>query len=168
MEFFKWVDSSLVFVFQVGWIEIVARAVGDPLGNFLRNLFENPTVYIPSTGTVKAVVFVLFGIWLFSFLIWDFILTMFKQYEFMRIGESNVFDLKREVQTFLLGIVFIGWGLYYLYGWFDEPGMGTWLVGGAVLLLSGWANRSLSTRWMVADWEPLERENGEKLEGEDN
>jgi len=154
MEFFKWVDSSFVFVFQVGWIEIVARAVGDPLGNFLRNLFENPTAYIPSTGTVKAVVFVLFGIWLFSFLIWDFILTMFKQYEFLRIGESNVFDFKREVQTFLLMIVFIGWGLYYLYGWFDEPGLGTWLVGGAAWLVAAWFNRSRTNRWLGTAWNP--------------
>ncbi len=33
----------LGFVFQIGWIEIVARPVGDPLGNLFRNIGKNPT-----------------------------------------------------------------------------------------------------------------------------
>lgn len=110
---------------------------------------------------IRIIAFALFGVWLFSFLIWDFILSIFKQYEFMCSGDSNVFDVKREVQTFLLMIVLIGCGFYYLYGWFDKPDLGAWLIGGAVLLLSVWANRSLSNRWMVAEWEHLDGKHGE-------
>ena len=87
MEFLKWVYSSLVFVFQVGWFEIVTRPVGDPLGNLFRHIAENPTEYLPSAGTVKDVIFIIVGAWLFSFLLWDFILSMFKQYELMRKGD---------------------------------------------------------------------------------
>ena len=105
---------------------------------------------------IRIIAFALFGVWLFSFLLWDFVLSIFKQYELLRNHQSNVFDFKREVQTFLLMIVLIGCGFYYLYGWFDKPDLGTWLIGGAVLLLSVWANRSLSTRWMVAVWESLD------------
>ena len=105
---------------------------------------------------IRIIAFALFGVWLFSFLLWDFVLSIFKQYELLRKHQSNVFDFKREVQTFLLMIVLIGWGFYYLYGWFDKPDLGTWLIGGAVLLLSVWANRSLSTRWLVAVWESLD------------
>jgi len=156
MEFIDFVDRILAFIVPHGSMEVAPKQLGDSVGDFLRNLFENPTSYIPSTGTVKALVFALFGIWLFSFLIWDFILTMFKQYEFLRIGKSNVFNFKREIQTFLLMIGFVGWSYYYLYSLFEDPGLGSWFVAGGAILLAGWANRSLSTRWMVAVWEPLD------------
>jgi len=160
MEFFKWVDSSLVFVFQISWIEIVARPVGDTLGNLFRNIAENPTAYL---RTVKDVIFIIVGAWLFSFLLWDFILSMFKQYELMRKGESNVFNFRRETQCFVIMCVLIGWGLYFLSKWFENPGWGTWLVGVAVLWCAALFNRGLEKTWMVTAWEPVERENGERL-----
>ena len=156
MEFIDLVNRLLAFIVQFGWMEIAQKQLGDPVAKFISSLFENPASYIPSTSTVKAIVFALIGIWLFSFLIWDFVLTMLKHYEFLRIGKSNVFAFKREIQTFLLMIVFVGWTFYYLYRLFDDPGLGSWLVAGGAILLSSWTNRSLSTRWMGAVWEPLD------------
>ncbi len=168
MEFLKWVDSSLVFVFQVGWFEIVTRPVGDPLGNLFRNIAENPTEYLPSAGTVKDVIFIIVGTWLFSFLLWDFILSMFKQFELMRKSELNVFNFKRETQCFVITCVLIGWGLYFLSKWFENPDWGAWLVGVALLGVAALFNRDLEKTWMVTAWEPIERENGERLQGEEN
>ena len=63
-------------------------------------------------GWSRIVVFTLFAVWLFSYVVWDFVLAMIRQYELMQNGESNVFDSKREVQCFVGGCVLIGWGLY--------------------------------------------------------
>ena len=102
----------------------------------------------------RIIVFALFGIWLFSYLLWDFILAMIKDYELMRDGEANVFDFKREVQCFVGGCALAGWGLYFLYHWFTEPELATWLVGGAVLLVAVWFNRILTNKWRATAWQP--------------
>lgn len=105
-------------------------------------------------GWSRIIILALFSIWLFSFLLWDFILAVIKQYELMRNGEANVFDFKREVQCFVGMCVLIGWGLYSLYGWFEEPQLGTWLVGGAVGLVAVWFNRMLNNKWLATPWKP--------------
>ncbi len=108
----------------------------------------------------RIIVFSLFGIWLFSYLLWDFILAMIKQYELMMRGESNVMDFKREVQSFVGVCVLIGWGFYFLFNWFQEPELETWLVGGAAWLVAAWFNRSLTNRWIGTVWEAAKPNSG--------
>ncbi len=101
---------------------------------------------------VRITVFALVGIWVFSLLLWDFILSVVKQYEFMRRDESSIFTLKSEVQCFVGACAFIGLALYFLYTWFQEPGLGDWLVGGVVLAGAVWLNRIVEKRWRFVDW----------------
>lgn len=104
-------------------------------------------------GWSRLIIVSLFGIWLFSYLLWDLILAVIKQYEHMRNGQAKVFDFKREIQCFVGICVLIGWGLYSLYNWFQQPSVGTWLAGGAVWLAAVGFIRILNKKWREAAWD---------------
>ncbi len=106
---------------------------------------------------IRPVVFGLLAVWVFSFMLWDFILAVIKTWERVRSDQANIFDLKLETQFFVGGCVLIGWGLHYLYRSFQEPNLAILLFGGGSFLVSVWVNRTLKNKWRSMDWEPLRR-----------
>jgi len=62
---------------------------------------------------IRPVVFGLLAVWVFSFMLWDFILAVIKTWERVRSDQANIFDLKLETQFFVGGCVLIAWGLHY-------------------------------------------------------
>ncbi len=107
---------------------------------------------------IRPIVFALFTIWLFSNLIWDFILTVIKTYERMRSDEASIFDFKAEIQGFAVLCVLVGWALVYLYRSFQEPASVTWVtwtIAGVSVAVAAWVNRIVENKWRRMDWGPI-------------
>jgi hypothetical protein len=84
--------------------------------------------------------------------LWDFILAVIKTWERVRSDEANIFDLKLETQCFVGGSIFTGWGLYQLYGWFENPDLVACGIAGGAFLIAVWFNRALQNKWRSTEW----------------
>ena len=102
-------------------------------------------------GWIRPLVFILIATWVFTYLLWDIVLALMRSWQ----RDANIFELKAEIQGFVLLCLCVGWGLYYLYGWFEKPDLAAWLVGAGFLLIAGWFNRVISKKWSLHDWGPL-------------
>ena len=99
--------------------------------------------------------FICVVVWLFSCALWDFILATIKTYERMRNGDASVFDLKREVQCFVLMCAVTVWCFYLSYRWLPEADPVTWFIADAGLLVAAvWLSRILDKKWQLTVWEP--------------